>query len=546
MPGTHARAVYQNAVLEGMRRQLTRLDRRPWSPTYGCFDREYWNYKTLIDFPRLVFQQSALSLALLYSSPFEGNEFGENPKALEWVRAAILYWCRERNAEGSVNEWFPNERSFCATAFTAFGIAEAFLAVEKALDAESAKEIRAALSKTGHWLSQHSNPLISNQMAASTAALRAIAEATRDSKLRKTFEARKKELLSMQNAEGWFVEYGGADIGYSLLTLDLLSHVQAKSAADGELDQAINRLVDFLVFFVHPDGVMGGEYCSRSTLHSFSYGLELQASRGNAKAAWALSVVRPNLGHLPGPLTVDDTYSAYFYLHSFTLAMFAAKPLVAEPARPFEHRNHIFAAAGLAVRENKRYYAVVSLTKGGVWRAVGKSGVSCGDSGYFAVTSGGERLCSQKSALPGKLGHDHLELNARFIKVDVSLPLQRHAVGFRLFTRSILRSPQLAHFFTQTLKKRKILQAAEAPLALTRRFHFHADAIEIEDTLTLEQRLKISKLYACAEGTVFHSPSSQLFERGALSKPDLQAPGSELDLTLRAGQPVKRNRRISF
>ena len=39
------------AALADIPKILTLQDRNPHSPTYGCFDRNYWHYK-IIDFPR--------------------------------------------------------------------------------------------------------------------------------------------------------------------------------------------------------------------------------------------------------------------------------------------------------------------------------------------------------------------------------------------------------------------------------------------------------------------------------------------------------------
>ena len=45
---------------------LTLQDRNEFSNTYGCFDRNYWHYKTR-DFPSAMSQEYTLVLALAYS-----------------------------------------------------------------------------------------------------------------------------------------------------------------------------------------------------------------------------------------------------------------------------------------------------------------------------------------------------------------------------------------------------------------------------------------------------------------------------------------------
>ena len=46
---------------------LTLLDRNVHSPTYGCFDRNFWHYK-IIDFPSGMAQEFVLPLALAYDT----------------------------------------------------------------------------------------------------------------------------------------------------------------------------------------------------------------------------------------------------------------------------------------------------------------------------------------------------------------------------------------------------------------------------------------------------------------------------------------------
>ena len=45
-----ARDLYVREALSYVPHLTQLVDRNPYSPTYGCFDREYWHYRTL-DFP---------------------------------------------------------------------------------------------------------------------------------------------------------------------------------------------------------------------------------------------------------------------------------------------------------------------------------------------------------------------------------------------------------------------------------------------------------------------------------------------------------------
>jgi hypothetical protein len=63
---------------------LTLQDRNPHSPTYGCFDRTFWQYK-VIDFPAGMSQEFVYPLALAYHTDLSDNQFYQQPILKEWV-----------------------------------------------------------------------------------------------------------------------------------------------------------------------------------------------------------------------------------------------------------------------------------------------------------------------------------------------------------------------------------------------------------------------------------------------------------------------------
>lgn len=65
-----------------------------------------------------------------------------------------------------------------------------------------------------------------------------------------------ERILKLQTGEGWFPEYGGADIGYLSVSLDMLAEYYSLSR-DEKVREPINRMVEFLKYFVHPDATVG-------------------------------------------------------------------------------------------------------------------------------------------------------------------------------------------------------------------------------------------------------------------------------------------------
>ena len=54
-------------ALQQIPQLLTLQDRNPHSPTYGCFDRNFWQYRK-VDFPTGMAQEFVYPLALAYST----------------------------------------------------------------------------------------------------------------------------------------------------------------------------------------------------------------------------------------------------------------------------------------------------------------------------------------------------------------------------------------------------------------------------------------------------------------------------------------------
>ncbi|MGC8971527.1 MAG: hypothetical protein ACP5K2_04910 [bacterium] len=115
--------VYLDIILEEIPRLLGLLDKNPNSPTFGSFDRQFWHYN-VVDFPCARAQEAILTLALLYRHNFPGNIYFKNEAIFSWIDGALNFWIDIQNSDGSFNEWYPNEHSFVATAFTTYAISE--------------------------------------------------------------------------------------------------------------------------------------------------------------------------------------------------------------------------------------------------------------------------------------------------------------------------------------------------------------------------------------------------------------------------------------
>ena len=144
--------IYWRVTEPAVRRAMSLQDFNPASATYGCLDRSFWQYRTIASFPAATMQQVALPFAVLFESNFAGNAWHGSEEMLARARAAMLFWARSQHASGAVDEWYRHEHSYCATAFTCFGIAEACLRLGNHLAAADRDEIVRAVGRAARWL----------------------------------------------------------------------------------------------------------------------------------------------------------------------------------------------------------------------------------------------------------------------------------------------------------------------------------------------------------------------------------------------------------
>ena len=245
------------------------MDRDPASPTFGCFDREYWHYRTA-DFPCGMSQEFVLPLALAWSLDLPDNPYRGQKAVRDWIDAGIRFAARSAHSDGSSDDYYPFERATGASAFSLLAMLDSCSLIGLGEDAE----IDAFFKRRAEWLAAHQETgKLSNHEALIVACLVRMSERYGIS-YEEQIRNRLDRLLSWQSEEGWFDEYGGADPGYLSLTIGLLADIDRRRP-DLPLREPITRAVRFLAAFVHPDGSVGGEYCSRGTVNFFPHGFEI-------------------------------------------------------------------------------------------------------------------------------------------------------------------------------------------------------------------------------------------------------------------------------
>jgi hypothetical protein len=212
-------SLYLMNSLQTLPRILNLVDRYPDSSTYGCADLNFWKYR-LLDVPNARYQEAAWLMALAYRFQSPLNRYAGNATLKAWALAAVMFWATHQNKDGSVTEVYPFERSFCATAFSTWAIAETLMLLRQEV---SLQPFLPHLRNSGNWLLAHNNPDVANQMAAAITALHAISKLTGEVKYAVGANKKADWLLDNQHESGYFPEYGGCDFGYQSITMGAMA-----------------------------------------------------------------------------------------------------------------------------------------------------------------------------------------------------------------------------------------------------------------------------------------------------------------------------------
>src|SRR3989344_274691 len=151
--------VYAEKALNQIPRLLSCLDRNPFSPSYGCFNREFWLTRTR-DFPDSIAQFGTLSLALVWAHKFpEGEQYYKNKEVKEWVLAGIKYWMKIQHSDGSFDEFYPNERGWAGpTGFLLYAMLRSYELLGADFPEDLKQEFFKAVKRSAWFLATREEP----------------------------------------------------------------------------------------------------------------------------------------------------------------------------------------------------------------------------------------------------------------------------------------------------------------------------------------------------------------------------------------------------
>ncbi len=509
------KSIYSDFILKNVPRVITQVDRDEHSTTYGSCDRNHWHLKTR-DFTSSILQQTGLSLALLYSVNFDGNIYYKNENLKKWSEATVYYWSKIQLKDGSFNEYYPYEHGFPPTAFSLYGACETYKRLEM-MDETLIDKFR----KTGKYLISHIEERAFNQEIASITALYSLFTIIKEDWVLAGIEPKLNRVLKLQSSEGWFPEYGGADLGYLSVALDMLSEYYYMSG-DTRVKTPIQCVINFITYFVHPDGTIGGEYGSRNTTYFLPNGIENAVQFGDVNAAAIKDRLFNNSKMYNYFMdSVDDRYFSHYLMHSFLKAIEKERDntnVNTVEKLPFLY-NHCeyFKESGLISATKLPSHVIISLRKGGVikvWRDGEEILIDCG----YRVNYGKGKVAATNWLDPSyqiSFGNHVAKVRGSMnvVSLKVSTPIMH--MGLRLV--AFLLGNKIISF----LKKKMIFANKHSDIKFERIIDFRDTEIIIKDTIESNHKIRLEKasnmsLRHVASGK-FYSDSDLLSETGVIA-----------------------------
>jgi hypothetical protein len=488
---------------------LTLLDRNPHSPTYGCFDRNFWQYK-IIDFPSGMAQEFVLPLALAAQTNLPGNPFYQQAVLRDWVEAGILYAAQSAHADGSCDDYFPFERAGGAAAFSLLAGIESYTLME--LSNQVALDF---FGKRADWLAHHhESGQLTNHQVLIVLCLELLGRLVSSDRWQSAANERLERVLAWQNPEGWFQEYEGCDPGYHTLTITCLARIY-QLRPESRIQEALVRAVNLAAEFVHPDGSYGGEYASRNTYNFFPHGFELVGQ-------WFPAALRINDQFLVGlqqglaPCYADDHIIGH---HTWNYLL-AWRDFVPERPVPVERsQGQVWLKqAGLLIDRRHGTELYLALNKGGVFKFFREGKLVVSDTQLSVEAIAGGKL---RNAVAHLVSNYKVEVTATEIAIQGELGWAKQKQMTPL-NSMILRIVMLTvgRFFPNLIRKllQKLLITGKksAPFRFYRQFRWQDGYWLVSDNLQADSWQNVQSVGIGCDQTSIYVVMSRTFQLGQL------------------------------
>ena len=536
-PNRAERSVYAQKALSQLPRILGNQDRNPFSPTYGCFHRDYWLDKTS-DFPDAVRQFAVHALALAYKYPMPGNIYHRHPKVLEWTLAGLNFWADIQHRDGSFDEFYPYERGWVGpTAFTTYTTVEALNLLGDEVPADLRRKVEDAVRKAAYFVAagESEEDHLANHHAMACLAVWKAYALLKEEKLKDGYERVWAGFLEYQTEEGWSREYDGIDPGYLSATVSFLAKIYQDNR-DPRLLEVIRDSVEMSSYFAYPNGFYGGSLGSRNTLHFYCHGYEALAAEVPLAGAVAEHLLQGLAANkLVPPEIISDRYLVY-RVPEFLLAYVDYQERPAQlPELPFEREpfTRYFERARVYIKKMPGYYLAANLAKGGVVKTfdLADGALLFNDCGVIGTTTEGKTFTSQWIDPGYRVAQDddgfEVAGTCQWVPSHKVFNLTKN-LAFRGVLLLIGWSPRLAHLLKGQIRKTLMLGQRPAPVKFKREVRI-GDQVRVTDTVELTGDVTVKSLAVGDEFFVRYVPQSRYFQSQELDVSGVSLNAAEIE-----------------
>jgi hypothetical protein len=492
--------VSDNPYLEQIRANLPRIlamfDADRTSTSHGMGDRYHWAWG-LIDFGNGTFQGAVHGLARLWVA---GLWPYATPKERFIARIDALFEAAKglTRKDGSLEEAFPLEGSYCVTALVAFDLLCALDLLKEEITNVQSQNWRAIIAPMIAYLirSDETHALISNHLATAVAALQRWHHLTGEKTAEKKAKIQLIKILKHQSAEGWFKEYDGADPGYQSLCTYYLADIH-RERPDWNLLEPLRRSIQFLWNFAHPDGSFGGLYGSRCTRFYYPTGVMALVNEIPEAAALATFMERsieqqkvvtlcamdePNLI----PMFNAYAWTAVMAEEGCTAQKVMVPPAIILPCQdPQPMRKH-YSQAGLWLDRGPTHFTIVSTHKGGViyhFKQGRSPIINAGVVVQDTKARVGSTQCYDTQNTVNQSG-DQLEITSHITVMPKQLPSPLQFMALRILSLTVFRSAALREWIKRRLVMLLITRRKSWPVKNIRRIQL-GSSLRLHDTTSL-------------------------------------------------------------
>lgn len=551
---TNLRDVYAAKALSQIPRLLTLEDRNAYSPTYGCFKRTFWLDKT-VDFPDALPQFGVLSLALAYTHPMPGNQFYQQPKILDWTLAGMKYWMGIQHGDGSFDEFYPNERGWAGpTGFLLYAMLKSYMLLKDRNEFPASMEdgFLSGCQKAAEYLiAWDEQGVLANHHAMAVLPVFYASHVLKLPHLGEGYERKLAEFMSFCKPEGWSVEYDGADIGYLSATVSFLGKIY-KINHDPRLKDIMTKAVEFLSYFVYPNGFYAGSMGSRQTLHFYPHGCEILAKESSLARRIAdalLSSLRD--GKIVPAEIMDDRYFLYrIPEHLESYIDYGERTGTA--MLPFERDDFrtVFPDGRFYVEKKGPVYLLGNAAKGGVTKAFDTrtGSILLNDCGIMGELTDGTVVTSQwidpdLRFVPKEHGFSVSGALHRVSANKVFTPITM--ILFRLFMLAFGWNTALAYRIKGFIRNMLMLKSGRSDVLFYRCVELTDDALIMTDKIILNGNARFRRLQVGDEFFTRYVPQSRYFQSQELDIPRAELLSPALLQTLHADGRIHLERRVT-